>query len=616
MELGFNSSSPDQSQGSSPSPLPSAANEANTASMPAPAIATEPTQNDTNLPAEKPTWGDRVYHGILNALGGSDQVALQRDPQTGKMVATQVKSGPGQQWKQIISGALSGYSAGAGIRGPGAGAAKFGAGFNATKGEAQQRQQQARQQANEDFDMQLKAATSNAQNALLTHQITKSTFELGREQVQASAEDSNRENTFADLISQGGAGSQDLGVFPDFDSVVKAFKANPDLHDHQAGGRIVAIPHVNGDGKVDGVHAALVSPDWLNSKINQDLPITERTYQNGKLEESTYTIPAGTLTGDQYSKLVMSQSADALKAYTDAATQSREANRAMHENRASDATAAHENAETAMLNGANPGGGPTPAGGGAPTVVDMIGTGQMPVGRMAYLLSRNPGLANAVAQKYPAFDGSKIDAYTAAYKDFTSGDVSKKLNSGATALQHLQELLKLNTVESHIPGTGDYNAYMNKADTVSSELAQFYGTDTIPGIASIKKTLVATLPYMRKRGIQTQAQSMADKFGNYVQQWNNAAPSATYQARMPGISDNAIEALKSLDPDYDKSSVAQLEGLRARMSPAIQGARQPAPTQLPPQAVSQLKEGVNTTFANGQVWTLKNGQPAQVNNGQ
>ena len=32
--------------------------------------------------------------------------------------------------------------------------------------------------------------------------------------------------------------------------------------------------------------------------------------------------------------------------------------------------------------------------------------------------------------------------------------------------------------------------------------------------------------------------------------------------------------------------------------------------QSPP--VSLLKEGVNTTFANGQVWTLQNGQPVQV----
>ncbi len=33
---------------------------------------------------------------------------------------------------------------------------------------------------------------------------------------------------------------------------------------------------------------------------------------------------------------------------------------------------------------------------------------------------------------------------------------------------------------------------------------------------------------------------------------------------------------------------------------------------LPPQALSQLQEGHNTTFANGQIWTLKAGKPEQV----
>lgn len=35
-------------------------------------------------------------------------------------------------------------------------------------------------------------------------------------------------------------------------------------------------------------------------------------------------------------------------------------------------------------------------------------------------------------------------------------------------------------------------------------------------------------------------------------------------------------------------------------------------TQLPPAALAQLKSGVVTTFANGQQWTLENGQPKQV----
>jgi hypothetical protein len=41
-------------------------------------------------------------------------------------------------------------------------------------------------------------------------------------------------------------------------------------------------------------------------------------------------------------------------------------------------------------------------------------------------------------------------------------------------------------------------------------------------------------------------------------------------------------------------------------------APRPASTALPPQAAAKLREGVTTRFANGQKWTLKNGQPVQV----
>jgi hypothetical protein len=54
---------------------------------------------------------------------------------------------------------------------------------------------------------------------------------------------------------------------------------------------------------------------------------------------------------------------------------------------------------------------------------------------------------------------------------------------------------------------------------------------------------------------------------------------------------------------------------RLRSAAPVQIAPAPPPPQeaLPPEAVAQLKPGVNTTFANGQVWTLgPNGQPQRV----
>jgi hypothetical protein len=169
---------------------------------------------------------------------------------------------------------------------------------------------------------------------------------------------------------------------------------------------------------------------------------------------------------------------------------------------------------------------------------------------VSYLLARNPELVGEVMKLDPGFDSSKAQAYPATYKDFTSGKTSVAINSGGTALSHLNELQKMNTVESHIPGTPDYNAYQNKADTVASELAKFYGDATIPAIAAIKKTLTAQLPGNRKAAIQTQAQSMGDKMDSFQQQWQNAAPSKAYQAPMPGISPQAIQARAALDPSF------------------------------------------------------------------
>jgi hypothetical protein len=203
--------------------------------------------------------------------------------------------------------------------------------------------------------------------------------------------------------------------------------------------------------------------------------------------------------------------------------------------------------------------GVTPNGTPSPLAA-AIAKGQIPLDRMGYLLSKNPGLIQGVLQVDPSFDGSKAAAYPGVYKEFTSskpGTAGGALNAGGAALQHMNELSQMNTAESHIPGTADYNAYMNKADTVASELARFYGTDTVSGIGSIKKTLTATLPGQRQAAIETQAKSMGDKLDSYQQTWQNAAPSKAYEAPMPGLSAKAIAARAALDPG-SKASASQL----------------------------------------------------------
>jgi hypothetical protein len=188
------------------------------------------------------------------------------------------------------------------------------------------------------------------------------------------------------------------------------------------------------------------------------------------------------------------------------------------------------------------------------SLINLIHSGRAPLLRLEYLAARKPEILEAVEKAFPGeFDASKVKGYADTYKDFTSGKTSVQLNSGGTALLHLRELRDLNTNASHIPGTPAYNAYENKVDTLSTELAKFYGDATVPAIAAIKKTLMANLPGGREAAITTQAKSMGDKMDAFQQTWDNAAPSKTYQAPMPHISAKAFQARAALDPDYAKA---------------------------------------------------------------
>lgn len=60
------------------------------------------------------------------------------------------------------------------------------------------------------------------------------------------------------------------------------------------------------------------------------------------------------------------------------------------------------------------------------------------------------------------------------------------------------------------------------------------------------------------------------------------------------------------------SEVDYVKDVAKMPQPSSGPAKNGASATLPPQAASQLQEGHNTTFANGQIWTKTNGQPVQV----
>jgi hypothetical protein len=232
-------------------------------------------------------------------------------------------------------------------------------------------------------------------------------------------------------------------------------------------------------------------------------------------------------------------------------------------------------------------------------LVQMIGEGRAPLNNPGYLLAKKPEIMEAVGIGYPVvrdgsgdivsgFDASKIKGYAETYIDFTKGKTSVALNAGGTALGHLRELKALNTAASVIPGTTAYARYQNKAQTVSSELAKFYGTDNIPGVEAIRSSLAAIGAPNRDAAIGTQAQSMGDKLDSFATTWKNAAPSREYQQNMPDISIQAKQARASLDPEY------------ARQHPEFGGAQKAAPATQAAPAASQAPQGATHQYRDKQ----------------
>jgi hypothetical protein len=272
-----------------------------------------------------------MIHGILSALGGTTDVQYERDPETGKMVATYAKSGPGQQWKRIIAGGLAGAAAGASVApGPGHLGRSAGAGFGAGFNLAEKADEKKYDRANTDYEMQQKAAVSKAQIALLNQENSKSAFELGRAKMTAQFADADRENSFNESVKNGGGGSTDLGVARTFEDVLKLHENMPDLTKQQAQGNIISTPHINDKGEIDGMRYALVTPEWKAAKLDHDEKLHRMVPPTKVGEDPTdevQIVKAGTMSNGEFHTAQMASDAEKMKYYQEQNKETNETNR-------------------------------------------------------------------------------------------------------------------------------------------------------------------------------------------------------------------------------------------------------------------------------------------------
>ena len=238
----------------------------------------------------------------MNALGGSQDVTFERDPQTGKMVTHMTPSTPGMQWKRIISGAFTGFAGAqeAGTQGPGGVMRGFGGGVRAGIQRRDQQEQTMRSNADEDYKQQLETATTNLRTSMLQNQIADATFRRQQLKTEADDHDIQSFNNWQQMVSD--SGGQVIGAFDNAEDAQKFAVDHPEVMKHFVGGTLRLNPNiVNGQHK--GIIAAVVPLDFRHQPSTRDykFPITEtKEGPDGKPQDvpSSIVVPAGTKMGD------------------------------------------------------------------------------------------------------------------------------------------------------------------------------------------------------------------------------------------------------------------------------------------------------------------------------
>ncbi len=521
----------------------------------------------------------RVMDKVGSILGGDTTLHVTKHPD-GTVTVDHDPSTEGEKWGRVAAAALGGAAHGISVgQGPGGPARAAAAGIQTGLQQPQQRLDEANKEASvEQLRMQAHANLVHTQQTSVAQSFANKMNNVAATQAQIDQANGEEERF------KNAPGAEDMGTYGSMEEVAKSPNAKL-IMQHHPGGTMRTVPVFDGDHNITGVRAYVVDKGW-GDQLN-DKPVT---YLEAKAAETAggaptfekKTILKGAHTNAQVDTILnaantanLKVNADYAKAQETAAeNKQKETDRALAaSDRRTAQQQAHQDRQDALAlrrELAGVGDGESSAG-----LVDAITSGHMTIDRLGYLAARNPALMAAVMQKDPTFDSSRAAAYPAVYKEFTStkkGTAGAALNAGATALKHMQELKALNTSKSHIPGTNDYTAYMNKAETLSSELAQLYGTTTIPAIKGIHDSLTTTLPGNRDKAIETQAQSMGDKLDSFEQSWSNAAPSKAYEASMPQIDDKAKAARAALDPNY-RARLVQEQGGGDKATPKAGGTK-------------------------------------------
>ena len=226
-------------------------------------------------------------------------------------------------------------------------------------------------------------------------------------------------------------------------------------------------------------------------------------------------------------------------------------------------------------------------------------------------------MLSSVSQYDPQFDAVNYNARSKTRNDFTSGKDSDTTSRINTAIGHL------GTLYGQIGGTASHGGFPF-ATTVNEVQNAFMSSSGNPGVPLFKDTAgklaqELTAVYRGSGGAES----------DVVRSLQSLDPDASLETKK-AVLGNAVELL---DSKIDAQSIKYNGGMgttdqslpllsphaaevlqRVRSGGAATPTSAATPTAGTPKGppANVLKEGVHTTFKNGQTWTLNNGQPQQV----
>lgn len=190
---------------------------------------------------------------------------------------------------------------------------------------------------------------------------------------------------------------------------------------------------------------------------------------------------------------------------------------------------------------------------GLEATVRAIGEGRELMTPQAQRTKDGQGILKAVNLAYPDYNAAKVESYHKGRQVGTSGTLGNKVNSFATAMDHLQRYYdNINNISATagvgsiaaVLGNESAKALQTDRTALASEIASAYkgGVPSKEEIDKWEKSLSGgTAPAARNGAVET-AKLLHGKFAEYANQYRNMIPGGLHDDQFQLMSNNAANA--------------------------------------------------------------------------